>query len=144
MARSRRLLGIVGLAAAALFFSGCVTDDCVGADCGPGVVIVADLEVSWSIEGGLSSSLCDDYAVDHWIVTATGPEERQVIADCYDDAWDTGTLLYALEEGRYSIDLAAIDYDGYDVGGQATSFDLYDTGLVETVEFVLYPSDLGF
>ncbi|MBW2732140.1 MAG: hypothetical protein JRH20_07075 [Deltaproteobacteria bacterium] len=133
-------LGLLALMTVGLFANGCVVED----NGGPGDIFVADLEVEWSIEGGLSSSLCDSYEVDHWVITATGPEQRQHVADCYDDAWDTGTSFYAMEEGRYSINLAVYDFDGYDVGGVSRSLDLEDRGVVEVVTLVLYPSDLGF
>lgn len=142
MAR-RLLVGIVFLAALPLLATGCTSNECDGPDCGGPGVLVADMEVEWSIDGSLASTECDYFGIDHWVVTVDGPEPRQVVADCYDDPWDTGTGLYAIEEGLYNIDIAAVDIDGYDVGGASASIDLIDEGGVEIVSVVLYPEDFN-
>jgi hypothetical protein len=127
------LLLAVGLAA------GCVVDvDDHGH--GPGVFL-ADLQVDWRIQGSQSTSFCDAYGIDHWIVRVNGPEVREAVVDCRAHYWSSENDFLALTEGSYDISVKAIGPAGYVLARQDTFVEVLDLGYTDVLTFQFRGSD---
>ncbi len=102
---------------------------------------LGDLEVSWTVDGDDRAGLCDYYGISHWTVQVRGPEARDVLVDCMTSYWSTGSDLYDLTEGTYSITLQAFDTYGATMLVHTTSYPVYADGRVAQVAFPLSGSD---
>lgn len=101
----------------------------------------ADLEVTWTINGSDSASLCGVYGVDSWMLEVRGPESRNVVLDCRDNYWSSENDLLSLPEGSYDVRLTALDHGDRQIGKLATSLYLWDDGHVEHLSLDLIDSD---
>ncbi len=71
------------------------------------VVLVSDLEVRWTYNGSHDSTICSTYGIDAWVVSVDrGGIVRTKEFTCGTN-WDTGYVFNGIEEGYYSITLAA-------------------------------------
>ena len=120
------------IAALALTAGGCVLDFGGG----------QDLEVVWAIDGRTNAALCEAYDVDHFVIEARGPEWVEVTAPC--GAWDSGTTLHWLYDGRYQLSVEARDALGRPRARLEQTVDLYAPDWeITVVPFDFYGSDFG-
>jgi hypothetical protein len=92
---------------------------------------LVDLEVSWTINGSDSASLCGVYGVNTWLLEVRGPESRNVVLDCRDNYWSSENDLLLLPEGSYDVRLTALDGGSAQSGSMQTSLYLWDDGRIE-------------
>lgn len=131
----RTMIGLFGLLVAfSVLGSGCYLE----IEGEPLTVYVADVEVSWKLQGTQAPTLCSVYGVDHWVVEARGPESRDSFIDCRTNYWSTEQDLFALAEGLYSIRVRAFDAHNRLRAERGMTLDLLDRGYVEklTVDFM--------
>jgi hypothetical protein len=84
------------------------------------IEILGDLEVDWTYEGGYDTSVCADKGVASWRVIADGPERVSTPEySCDDPDWHTGTDLYGIVEGDYTVTVEALDASGAKVGSHS-------------------------
>jgi hypothetical protein len=103
---------------------------------------LADLQVDWRIHGSQSTSYCDAYDIDRWVVTVTGPETRDVFVDCRAHYWSSENDLLALYAGTYDITVRAVSPTGFTIASQSTTVSVYDKGYVDSLVFQF--SDFDF
>lgn len=71
------------------------------------VSLLGDMEVSWTINGSRSTSLCATHRIQEWHIEARGPEVITTTVSCM-GSWQTGTIFYGIEEGLYDVTVRAI------------------------------------
>ena len=118
-----------------------IVDDDPGGP-GPGIAI-ADLQVTFTIDGSSDASLCSVYGIDHWIVETSGPETRTSHIDCFTHFWSTENDFMGIEEGSYLITVQAFDAANYQKGTMSTSLDLVDIGTTDKVHLDFAGADIN-
>jgi hypothetical protein len=102
--------------------------------------IVADLEVSWTIDRSSSAALCAAYDIQRWEVTVSGPEHRSLTLDCRHHWWSSESDLYELPTGYYDVTITAVDSLDYARSALSSSIDLRSSLYVEqlALDFTSY------
>lgn len=101
----------------------------------------ADLEVTWSIDGSTAPALCNAYGIDTWVIEVRGPEDLDVELDCRVHYWDSGSDLYNLREGTYTIGVVALDRFGVVLTAAESQITIFDDGVVDVLDFAFRSSD---
>jgi hypothetical protein len=114
---------------------GCDLDD------DPDALFLADARVEWTIEGSTAPALCSAYGIEDWIIEVRGPDSFDVVVDCRADFWTSGTALFDLLEGFYTIRVRAVDAFDVTLAVIATDIELIDDGFVDELEFTFLPED---